>query len=98
MQCIKKELCNSGNYSKPGKVVSKTNPYKKIRKNSNSRISYLSYMGKKNFLNHYIGKEGYLLYIYRASMVKNGVKIYAKDYGHKAFKIWIGSPKKKKRK
>lgn len=55
-------------------------------------------MGKKNFLNHYIGKEGYLLYIYRASMVKNGVKIYAKDYGHKAFKIWIGSPKKKKRK
>lgn len=29
-------------------------------------------------------------YIFRSSMVKkNGVKIYAKDYGKKAFRIWV---------
>lgn len=37
------------------------------------------------------------MYIFRASMVKNGVKIYAKDYGKKAFKIWIDTNSKKKK-
>ena len=31
-----------------------------------------------------------LMYIFRASITKNGVKIYAKDYGKKAFRIWVG--------
>lgn len=31
------------------------------------------------------------MYIFRASKtLKDGTKIYAKDYGKKAFKIWIG--------
>lgn len=34
------------------------------------------------------------MYIFRASITtKDGTKIYAKDYGKKAFRIWIG-PKK----
>ena len=39
------------------------------------------------------------MYIFRASRMVNGQKIYAKDYGKKAFKIWIGpepEPKTKK--
>lgn len=32
-------------------------------------------------------KKGY--YIYRAWMTVNGTKIYAKDYGKRAFKIFI---------
>ena len=38
------------------------------------------------------------MYIFRSSITKNGVKIYAKDYGKRAFRIWIGpepEPKKK---
>lgn len=32
------------------------------------------------------------MYIFRASITtKDGTKIYAKDYGKKAFKIWIAS-------
>ena len=32
-----------------------------------------------------------LMYILRASFTdKNGVKHYAKEYGKRAFKIWIG--------
>ncbi len=34
------------------------------------------------------------MYIFRASITtKDGRKIYAKDYGKKAFRIWIGSGK-----
>jgi len=33
--------------------------------------------------------KGY--YIYRASKTVNGVKIYARDYGKKAFKIWVSN-------
>ncbi len=35
------------------------------------------------------------MYIFRASItLKDGTKIYAKDYGKKAFRFWIGpSPK-----
>lgn len=29
------------------------------------------------------------MFIFRASMTVNGVKIYARDYGKRAFKIWI---------
>lgn len=29
------------------------------------------------------------MFIFRASMTINGQKIYAKDYGKKAFKIWV---------
>ena len=29
------------------------------------------------------------MYIFRASMTINGQKIYARDYGKKAFKIWV---------
>ncbi len=35
------------------------------------------------------------MYIFRTSKTVKGQKIYAKDYGKKAFKIWIG-PKKEK--
>ncbi len=38
------------------------------------------------------------MYIFRASTTVNGQKIYARDYGKRAFKIWIGSKKIKKRK
>lgn len=32
------------------------------------------------------------MYIFRASITtKDGIKIYAKDYGKRAFRIWIGS-------
>ncbi len=37
------------------------------------------------------------MYIFRSSMVVNGTKIYAKNYGKKAFKIWIGKGKEPKR-
>lgn len=30
------------------------------------------------------------MYIFRASITKNGQKIYAKDYGKKAFRLWVG--------
>lgn len=31
------------------------------------------------------------MYIFRASITtKDGTKLYAKDYGKKAFKIWVG--------
>lgn len=31
------------------------------------------------------------MYIFRASITtKDGVKIYARDYGKRAFRIWIG--------
>ncbi len=31
------------------------------------------------------------MYIFRTSItLKDGTKIYAKDYGKKAFRIWIG--------
>jgi hypothetical protein len=34
------------------------------------------------------------MYIFRASItLKDGRKIYARDYGKKAFKIWISGPK-----
>lgn len=33
------------------------------------------------------------MYIFRTSMTVNGIKIYAKDYGKKAFRIWIGPGK-----
>lgn len=29
------------------------------------------------------------MYIFRASFTKNGITYYAKDYGKKAFKIWL---------
>lgn len=32
------------------------------------------------------------MFIFRASItLKDGTKIYARDYGKKAFRIWIGS-------
>lgn len=34
------------------------------------------------------------MYIFRASItLKDGTKIYARDYGKKAFRIWIGPSK-----
>ena len=36
------------------------------------------------------------MYIFRSSMTVNGEKIYAKDYGKRAFKIWVGPKKKNK--
>jgi len=38
------------------------------------------------------------MYIFRASKTVKGQKIYAKDYGKKAFKIWIGPGKQKENK
>lgn len=39
-------------------------------------------------------KGGDPMYIFRSSMTtKDGQKIYAKDYGLRAFKIWIGPGK-----
>lgn len=36
-------------------------------------------------------KGGEPMYIFRTSItLKDGTKIYAKDYGKKAFRIWIG--------
>lgn len=38
-----------------------------------------------------IEKGGGVMYIFRAYITtKNGTKIYAKDYGKRAFRIWIG--------
>lgn len=38
-----------------------------------------------------IVKGGGHMYIFRTSItLKDGTKIYAKDYGKKAFRIWIG--------
>ncbi len=40
------------------------------------------------------------MYIFRTTITKNGVKLYAKDYGKRAFRIWVGpepEPKKKSR-
>lgn len=35
------------------------------------------------------------MYIFRTSItLKDGTKIYAKNYGKKAFRIWIGSDSK----
>lgn len=35
------------------------------------------------------------MYIFRTSItMKDGTKIYAKDYGKKAFRIWVGSDQK----
>lgn len=37
------------------------------------------------------------MYIFRAWITtKDGVRIYAKDYGKRAYKIWIGKKAKKK--
>lgn len=39
------------------------------------------------------------MYIYRASITtKDGVKIYAKDYGKRAFRIWVEPGKKSAKK
>lgn len=39
------------------------------------------------------------MFIFRASFTtKDGKKVYARDYGKKAFKIWIGSKTKPVRK
>ena len=41
------------------------------------------------------------MYIFRTTITRNGQKIYAKDYGKKAFRLWIGpepEPKSKKKK
>jgi len=36
------------------------------------------------------------MYIFRASITtKDGTKIYAKDYGKRAFRIWIGPRREK---
>lgn len=35
------------------------------------------------------------MYIYTSYITKNGKRIYAKQYGLKAFRIWIDSDKKK---
>jgi hypothetical protein len=38
-----------------------------------------------------IWKGGEIMYIYRAwTTTKDGNKIYAKNYGKRAFRIWIG--------
>lgn len=35
------------------------------------------------------------MYIFRASItLRDGSKIYARDYGKRAFKIWVSGPKK----
>ena len=37
------------------------------------------------------------MWIFRASRrTKDGTRIYAKDYGKRAFRIWVGPKKKKK--
>lgn len=36
-------------------------------------------------------KGGDAMYIFRASITtKDGTKLYARDYGKKAFRIWVG--------
>lgn len=44
-------------------------------------------------LQDFFAKGGIIMFIFRASMTINGVKIYAKDYGKRAFKIWIDKKK-----
>lgn len=44
-------------------------------------------------------KGGMLMYILRASITtKDGNKIYARDYGKRAFRIWIGAETKRLKK
>ena len=43
------------------------------------------------FCKRFLRKEGDIMYIFRASFTtKDGTKIYAKTYGKRAFRIWIG--------
>lgn len=43
------------------------------------------------FCNSFFVKGGMFMYIYRTSITtKDGSKIYAKDYGKRAFRIWVG--------
>lgn len=43
------------------------------------------------FRNSFLRKEECFMYIFRTSItMKDGTKIYAKDYGKKAFRIWVG--------
>ncbi len=42
-------------------------------------------------LQELFAKGGYFMYIFRAWITtKDGTKIYAKTYGKKAFRIWVG--------
>nr|DAI44490.1 MAG TPA: hypothetical protein [Caudoviricetes sp.] len=36
-------------------------------------------------------RSGYIMYIFRTYITtKDGTKVYARDYGKKAFRIWVG--------
>lgn len=59
--------------------------------------SQLNYSILELLLQAQFAKGGGLMYIFRSSMTtKDGQKIYAKDYGLRAFKIWIGPGKEPK--
>lgn len=58
---------------------------------SSSKINY-NIIG--NLLQVDFAKGGIIMYIFRAYITtKDGTKIYAKDYGKKAFRIWVGPEK-----
>lgn len=40
-------------------------------------------------LQRFFGKERCFMYIFRAWITRNGIRIYAKDYGKKAFRFWV---------
>ena len=37
------------------------------------------------------------MYIYTAYITKDGVRYYARDYGKKAFRIWVDDKKNRKK-
>lgn len=46
------------------------------------------------YIDTFLAKEGYVMWIYRPWFTtKDGVRIYARTYGKKVFRMWVDSEK-----